>query len=239
VGVVDARLLQALPYFQELSPAELVPIAGHVHQRNLEAGEVIYLAGQPAEALYAVHRGRVRIFESSAEGKEQVLFVVGRGATFNDAAVFDGGPNIASAQTIEPGAGICVLPLPMMVRLVATNPRVAAAAIRIMTGRVRSLAALVEDLSLQHLTQRVAKTLLRESTPLGVVMLTKQEIATRVGTVREVVSRELRQLEQEGAILRGRDGTVQIDRRALSALLVRPMVEAGELEDQLSRRAAS
>jgi CRP-like cAMP-binding protein len=239
MGTVEARFLQALPYFQGLSPAELVPIAGQIHQRNLEAGAVIFQAGQPAEALYAVNRGRVRIYESSAEGKEQVLFVVGRGATFNDAAVFDGGPNLACAQAIEPGTGLYVLPLPLMARLVATDARVAAAAMWIMAGRVRSLATLVEDLSLHHLTQRVAKFLLQESTPLGVVMLTKHEIAARIGTVREVVSRELRHLEQEGAIIRGRDGIVRVNRRALAALLDRPVVKAGQREDQLYRLAAS
>ncbi|MGH2410850.1 MAG: Crp/Fnr family transcriptional regulator, partial [Chloroflexota bacterium] len=147
--------------------------------------------------------------------------------------------NMASAQTLEPGASIYVLPIPVITHLVATNPRVAAAALRIMADRVRNLAALAEDLSLCHLTQRVAKLLLRECTPMGVVMLTKREIAARVGTVREVVSRELRHLEQQGALTRGRDGIVQVNRWALSALLDGPVIEVRAPADRLSRLVAS
>ncbi len=239
MGAVDVRFLHMLPYFQDLSSAELARIASHVHQRNLDAGEMIFLAGQPVEALYVVRRGRARIFESSAEGKEQVLFVVGQGATFNDAAVFDGGPNPASAQAIDPGVSLYALPASLMTRLAATDPRVTAAAIRTLAGRVRQLAALVEDLSLHHLTQRVAKLLLEESMPAGGVTLTKQEIGTRVGTVREVVSRELRRLEQTGAITRGRDGIVQVDRQALDALLGRPEGAVTAEEDRRMCLAAS
>ncbi len=239
MGGVDVRFLQKLPYFQALSLDELAPIGRQVQQLNLCAGELILLAGQPAEALYAVRRGRVRIFESSAEGKEQVLFVVGRDATFNDVAAFDGGLNLASAQVLGPGADIVVLPASLMTYLVETNPRVAAAVIRIMVGRVRQLAGLVEDLSLQHLTQRVGKLLLRESAVMGTVTLTKQEIAARVGTVREVVSRELRHLEQEGTITRGRDGIVRVDPQALHALLGAPVVGIPAPEERHPRLAAS
>ncbi|MGH2387292.1 MAG: Crp/Fnr family transcriptional regulator [Chloroflexota bacterium] len=239
VGTVDVRFLQILPYFQDLSLGELALIRSQVQQRNLEAGELILLAGQPAEALYAVRRGRARIFVSSAGGKEQVLFVVDRGATFNDTAVFDGGLNQASAQALGPGACIYVLPAPLMTHLAATNPRVAAAVIRVMSSRVRHLATLVEDLSLQHLTQRVAKLLLCESTSMGIVTLTKQDIAARVGTVREVVSRELRHLEQAGAIARGREGVVRVDPPALRALLGSSVVEMPAPEERIRRLAAS
>ncbi len=237
MGVVDARFLHLLPYFRDLSPEELARVGSQIRQRTLDAGEIILLAGQPVEALYVVRQGYVRVFESSAEGKEQVLFVVDRGGTFNDAAAFDGGLNPASAQAIDPGTSIYILPAPLMTHLVATNPRMAATVIRAMAGRIRHLATLVEDLSLRPITQRVAKVLLEESTPGGGVTLTKHEIAARVGTVREVVSRVLRCLEQTGAITRLRDGTVQVDRLALDALLSDRVTAAPEA--RLPRLAAS
>jgi CRP/FNR family transcriptional regulator len=239
VAIVDVRFLHTLPYFQEFSLTELARIGSQVHQRNFEANEMIYLAEQPVEAFYVVRHGRARVFESSAEGKEQVLFVVGQGATFNDAAVFDGGPNLASAQAIDPGAVLYVLPASLMARLAATDLRVTSAAIRTLASRARHFATLAADLSLQHLTQRVAKLLLEESRPAGGVTLTKQEIGTRVGTVREVVSRELRRLEQIGTITRGRDGIVQVDRQALNALLGSPEIAVTSPEERLAYLIAS
>ena len=80
------------------------------------------------------------------------------------------------------------------------------------------LTMLVEDLSFRHVTQRLARLLVEESDAAGGVPLTQQEMATRIGTVREMVSRALRELERRAAISR-RGGSVQIDTAALHAFL--------------------
>ncbi len=217
----DLQFLSVLPYFHGLSAVELTHIRAHCHICELEVGEFILLEGAPATALYVVRSGSVRRFKTSPEGKkEQVLIVLGPGETFNDVPVFDGGPNPASAQAATPGTSIYVMPAPSVLHLLATNPRVAANVVRVFARRLRHMTDLVGELSFRHITQRVASLLLEESTATGgPVRLTQQEMATRVGTVREVVNRALRDLEKQGVIARQENHTIRVDTPALRAFL--------------------
>ncbi|HEY8285598.1 MAG TPA: cyclic nucleotide-binding domain-containing protein [Chloroflexota bacterium] len=99
----DLRFLGAIPYFRGLSPDELSDIRAWCHVRELAGGEILLLEGAPADALFVVRHGSVRIFKTSPLGKEQVLIILGPGETFNDVPVFDGGPNPAGAQAGEAG----------------------------------------------------------------------------------------------------------------------------------------
>lgn len=217
----DIPFLRAVPYFRGLPDEDLAHIRTRCHARHLEAGEFIMLEGAPAEALYVVRSGRVRVFKTAPDAhKEQVLIVLGPGETFNDVPVFDGGPNPASAQAVTPETSICVLPVAHVTRLLATNPRVAANVIRVLASRLRHLTALVEDLSFHDITQRVARLLIEESTHTGgPITLSQQAMAMRVGTAREVVSRALRALEQRGAIRRRQHQIVEVRTPLLRALL--------------------
>lgn len=215
----DSLLLQQLPYFRNFRPEELALVRSQVRPRNLAADEVILLEGQPAEALYVVCRGRVRIFQSTAAGREQVLFMLGRGATFDDVAAFDGGANLANAQACGTGASVNVLPVTFLRHLVVSNPCMAANVAGVLAERVRQLVTLVADLSLHHTIQRVAKLLMEESAGTGVVLVSRQEMATRIGTVREMVSRALCRLEQTGAVSRRDNRTLHVETRMLHAYL--------------------
>ena len=219
---VDADLdfLRTLPYFRGLSSDELACIAGCCHQQDLDDGEIIVVEGQPADGLYVVRGGKVRVFKTSSRGKEQVLIVLGPGETFNDVPVFDGGPNPASVQAAAPGASVCVIPTTVVMGLLTTNPRVTANIVHVLAGRLRHLTAVVENLSFRHITERVANLLLTESATMGgSVSLTQERMAARVGTAREVVSRALRTLEQQGAITRQHNRIVAINAPILRALL--------------------
>lgn len=215
----DLQFLSTVAYFQGLSPSELAQIYEHCRQRILQVGEIVVLEGQPTDALYIVRRGRIRAYRTSDDGKEQVIFDHGPGATFNDVAVFDGGPALATAEALAPNTRICVVPARLMHALLATNPRVAANVVRVLPECVRQLTSLVEELSFHHIVQRVARLLLEEYETTGQITLTKHEMAARVGTVREAVSRTLHDLEQRGAITRQHHRIVRIDVPTLRALL--------------------
>lgn len=216
----DLPFLGATPYFRSLSPEELAGLCRRCHLRELEAGELILLEGAPAEALYVVRGGSVRVFKTAKTGaREQVLIVLGPGETFNDVPVFDGGPNPASAQATVPGTRVYAVPRTLVAHLIATNPRFAGDVIRVLAGRLRHLTGLVGDLSLRDALQRLAKLLLEESAPTGEVGLTQQEMATRVGVVREVVSRALRELETRGIIARRHNRIVRVDTALLRLFL--------------------
>jgi len=219
---VEAQFLQSIPYFSGLGPAQLDSIRKFIFERVAERGDIILLEGELSEALYFVASGVVKVFKTSAEGKEQILNIIRPGESFNDVPIFDSGPNPASAQAMGPVAlyGITKSDLEAIVR---DHPQVALNVNRVLASRVRDLVSLVEDLSFRHVTGRVAKILLEHAGdgkgPRP--RLTQQDMAAMAGTVREVVGRSLKALEEEGAIRLDRHRIVITDKKAL-----KDMVEA-------------
>jgi len=194
--------LRSVPYFSTLGPEEIKRIAKETFERSFAKGEVLFLEGEHCSGLYLVKTGRIRIFKSSPDGREQVLFTAGAGTTFNDVPVFDGGPNPASASALEPSI-VYIIPKETLLSLVANCP-VAQSIIELFATRLRHLTTVVEDLSFRSVISRLAKMLLDlavaegESSP--VPRLTQDEMATIVGSVRDVVGRALRALERTNAI---------------------------------------
>lgn len=214
------RYLRAVPYFAGLTGPELRALAAQCSSRTFDAGESILLEGEATEGLYVVLSGKVRVFKSSPEGREQVLIVVAPGETFNDVPVFDDGPSPASADALGSGTGVCLVPRSVVAHLLATNSVVAVSVAKALASRLRHLTVLVEDLSLRQIIQRVARLLLEESASgSGSIQLTHQEMAARVGTAREVVSRALRELESRGAISRDDSRAIRVNSPRLEALL--------------------
>ncbi len=197
-----ADFLHSVAYFSTLGPEEIERITRETSEHSFARGEVLFLEGEPCRGLYLVKTGRIRIFKSSSEGREQVLLTAGAGATFNDVPVFDGGPNPASASALEPST-VYIIPGEALLALVADCP-VARSIIEMFAGRLRHLTTVVEDLSFRSVVSRLAKTLLDLALAEGgqspVPRLTQDEMATRVGSVRDVVGRALRALEKAKAI---------------------------------------
>jgi CRP-like cAMP-binding protein len=153
-----AATLRQVPYFANLDEARLRVLAASVRERKCDTGTMVLVEGEPCEGLGFVVSGRVKVFKVSAEGKEQVLRLLGPGRTFNDVPVFDGGPNPGSIQTIEPSV-IGTVPKAVVASLVESQPKVAAAVIQVLASRLRALTLVIEDLSLRGVVARVAKLL--------------------------------------------------------------------------------
>jgi CRP/FNR family transcriptional regulator len=216
-------LLPELPYFAGLDGSARKQVSQSVRRRRYSAGETVLIEGEPCEGLYVVLEGQVRLLRGAREGREHVVRVLGPGATFNDAAVFDGGPNPDGAVAAEEST-IGIIPRSSMLSLVDRYPEVARAALRVLSVRQRSLGAALEDLALRDVTTRVARLLLGclgkhdhivEHAPHACARITHQEIAAMVGSVREVVQRVLKELERDGAIALERSRIRVLDERKL------------------------
>ncbi|AGK56396.1 CRP/FNR family transcriptional regulator [Hyphomicrobium denitrificans 1NES1] len=208
VATLSDDLLAQLPYFTGLDRRILKEIARAVRRRTFAAGETILAEGKPCEGLYFVIQGQVRLTRGSAVGRGHVLRVLGPGATFNEVAVFDGGPNSDSAVAVG-ATTVGLIPKGNVIALIERDPQVAKAALQLMSSRQRALGNIVEDLALRDVTSRVARLLLGcmgqhmhvvEQAPDACASITHQEIASMVGSVREVVQRALKELERDGAI---------------------------------------
>ena len=196
------EFLSSVPYFSALSLDEIAGIAKETLERSFEKGEVIFIEGDRPQGLYLVKTGRVRIFKSSPEGREQVLMTAGQGATFNEVPVFDGGTNAASASAAE-NSTVYIIPESTVLSLLSSCPA-AAGIIKLFAARLRHMTNVVEDLSFRSVVSRIARLLLDLATPKEgsppTPRLTQEEMATMVGSVRDVVGRALRTLEKSGAI---------------------------------------
>lgn len=211
----QVEFLQSVSYFLGLSLVELDSIGKLIFEKVVGRGEIVLFEGEPAEALYFVVSGVVKVFKTSVDGKEQILYLVRPGESFNDVPVF-GGPNLVSAEAMGTGVlyGIRKSDLEIIFR---EHPKVALNMVRVLSQRIQQLMSLVEDLSFRHVTDRVAKILLEyagDSTGRR-SRLTQQEMAAMAGTVREMVGRSLKVLEEEGAIRLERHRIVIADAAAL------------------------
>ena len=207
-ALVRDNLLAQIPYFAGLDSPTLTEIGRVVRRRTFAAGETILIEGKPCDGLYFVIDGQVRLIRGSAEGREHVLRVLGPGATFNDVAIFDGGPNSDGAVAVGVTT-VGSIPKANMMAFVDRHPQVGKAALKLLSSRQRTLGTVVEDLALRDVTTRVARLLLGcmgqhahivEKAPDACAHITHQEIASMVGSVREVVQRALKELERDGTI---------------------------------------
>jgi len=187
-------------------------------QRQYPAGQIVLLEGAASSVLYVVQAGRLKLFKTSARGREQVLRLLRPGDMFNEVAVFDEGPNPASAQAIE-DCTLYLLRRRDLMRFVVERPGIALAITRTFAHRLREALALVEDLAFRDVTSRLAKILLEGGDGEGAVpRLTQELLAAMAGSRREVVGRALKALSQEGAVKLERGKIHVRDRKVLERL---------------------
>lgn len=201
-------LLQQLRIFEGLDEAAVTQLAGHCISRNVPAGHVLFSSGEACRGLYVIETGRVRIYRTSSEGKEQVLHIEGPGRPVADLPLLDGGPYPASAVTVEPSR-LMFLPRSAFESVYHTHPDVAHAIIRVLGKRLRHLVQVTETLAFHDVAARLAMLLAgyaeRDGTqmPAGVELTldrTQEELSHEIGTARESVSRAMRQLKRSGLI---------------------------------------
>lgn len=217
---VQLEFLKSVLYFSDLGLAELESIRKLVFEKTADRAEMVLFEGEAAANLYFVASGVVKVFKTSAEGKEQILSIVRPGESFNDVSIFDGGPNPASARAMGPVL-LYGIKKNDMEAILRNHPQIVLNVIKVLASRVRHLLSLVEDLSFKHVIGRVAKILLEH---IGGEMgrgprLTQQEMAAMAGTAREVVGRSLKALEEEGAIKLDRHRIIITDKEALQKIM--------------------
>ena len=147
-------------------------------------------------------------FRTGPDGREQILRLLGPAETFGEVPMFDGGPNPASVDTIEPSEAIFISTATIF-DVIRRHPVVAFELLRHFAARLRGFTELIEQISLQTVQSRIARYLYMSAreegrvTGEGIVVarsLTQQDLAAFVGSVREVVSRTLRVMEDDGLV---------------------------------------
>lgn len=195
--------------------------------RHYAPGQIVFSEGEPCAGLYVVESGHIRIFKTSANGREQVLNIDGPGSSVAELPVFDGGNYPASVAAVDE-ATLLFISKQDFQSLCLTHPEVALKVLRVVGARLRRLVGIIEELSFTTVRERLVSFLLHAARTQGKrgadgleVMLpaSKQELASQIGTVRELVSRNLSRLQAQGLIqIDGRNVMIR-DIKALEAEL--------------------
>jgi CRP-like cAMP-binding protein len=213
------------PIFSSLSDAECGSLVERSLCRATRRGETLFREGDTCRGLYLVLEGVVRVYRSNPLGQEQVFGLYGKGDSLGEVALFDGGPYLVSARVTTAGR-ILFLDLDQVQALYHSHPEVARAVVRQLSSRVRSMAALVDRLSLQDVPTRVAGAILhyaREARALQPgasfrLPRTQEELAAELGTTREGVARALARLRSAGVIGQSRSMICLVDPQELEHL---------------------
>lgn len=214
-------LLQAVPYFRALDDRALADVAEEVVPRRYQAGELIFLEGEPDAGLHLVTEGLCKVYRLSEEGREHILATLRPGDSCNEVPVVDGGPNPANFAALEDST-VWIISAEALHRLRRKHPALNDMIIRNLAMRCRQLVQRVYNLSFLSVTGRLAAFLLQQSkeqSELNRQRWTQDEIAAHLGTVREMVARAFRELQQAGLIAFDRHRIEIVDRAGLEALI--------------------
>lgn len=220
-----AGSLEKTQLFAGLSAMERESLGKRALRKAHSNGERLFTEDDACQGLFVIVSGAVRIFKSSPGGREQVLAIEGPGSSIAELPVFDGGPYPASAVAVGVTETVFISRKDFQA-FCLEHPEFALKVLAVVGSRLRRLVAIVEELSFTTVRQRVIALLLRLSetegthTTHGVRFMLKsghQEIASEIGTVRELVSRNLARLQAEDLIhMEGREILVK-DLAALAA----------------------
>ncbi len=201
--------LRRTTLFGSVGNRQLEALAERAVSKRIRQGDLLFSEGEEARGLYVVVEGAIRAFRESGEGREQVIHVERGGATIGEVPMFDNG-TFPSTAAAEEDSVVLFIDKREVRRLCLEHPQIALSALEVLAGRLRRAAGLIEALSLHEVDQRLARFLLSEARMRGKstkeeiafeLVLTNQQIAARIGTVREVVSRSLGRLHQNQLIV--------------------------------------
>lgn len=220
-----AGILRAAPLFAALTEPEIQALASRTRTRTWSAGEVLFCEGAPCTGLHIVVSGRVRIFKTSANGREHVLAIEGPGDSIAELPVFDGGMYPASASAVE-SAEVLFVSRSDFRAICLEHPEIALKVLQVVGKRLRRLVGIIEELSFTTVRHRLISWILRRAesdgrpAPRGTTIslgATHQELASQIGTVRELVSRNMARLQAQGFVeTHGQELTI-LDRDGLEA----------------------
>lgn len=223
MSLTDAEVLARCPLLAELAEPDLRALASASRRRELSAGESLFLAGECSQGLAVVVTGRIKIFViSPATGREVILALEHPYNSVAELVALDGGTYPANAEA-DLDSQLLIIEQSGFQRVLRERPEVALHLMGMLGRRLRRLVGLVEQISFQEVVHRLASYLLQEAASGVPFQLdTNGAIAAQLGTVPELVSRNLSRLHTGGVIsLNGRSVTSldhqQLDEMARSA----------------------
>lgn len=219
--------LRNIPIFNELTEEELERIYNLAITRKYKKNMIIFMEGETGEALHFIKAGKVKIFKTTADGKEQILHILQNGDIFAEVVLFDAGPYPATALVMEE-AQIGLIRNADVENLIRQCPELALKILKVMSKRLRAAQGQIRDLALKDTYGRVASMLIKLAREHGAeieqgirinLSLSRQELANLIGTTRETVTRILSELKKSKIIDMDKQNIIITDVKGLSKWL--------------------
>lgn len=195
--------LSHIPLFAGLTEGEVQALANRAVEKRYEANSMLFWEGEPCAGIFLIVEGSVKIFKTSPGGREMMLSLETAPATVAELPLFDGGPYPASVRAVDRTLTLFINKQDFQ-QVCRQYPDVALKVLAVVGRRLRHLVMMVESMTFGSVTQRLARMLLDAARHAGAaefeLPMTHQELASRLGTVREVVSRNLARFRVEGLI---------------------------------------
>lgn len=207
--------------FSELSDKDLKEIADISRVRKFNKGEAIFSEGDPADTFFVLSSGRIEVFKLSAEGKKQILRIVLPGEVVAEAAMFSGKTYPAYADATIDCEILCITQREML-DLLQKNPQLSLRMLGALSNLLRGFTGMIEDLCLRDVPARVAKFMLDRSLKADrdffQLEMKMGELAQKICTVSETLSRTLRKMRAKGIIdVKGKTITI-LDKETLQKI---------------------
>jgi CRP/FNR family transcriptional regulator len=219
-------LLKRCPLFAGLVDTDLKKIRSIASLKHLGKKEILFSDGESTKGFYVLLSGKVKLFKVSSEGKEQILHVVNAPDAFAEAALFLEGSYPAYAETLS-DSQLLFFPKRDFIQLIERNPRLSINMIISLSQYLKKFTALVEELSLKEVSARIAKYLIDLSLRLAKegkgskeveLDLSKTQLALKLGTISETLSRTLAKMKNRGMIDVQKNRILILNREALDEL---------------------
>jgi len=203
-----SEILTQIPLLAGLEPAELDSLASRAVERRFDTDENLFWEGDDCEGMFLLLEGAVKIFKTSTTGREMMLDLVNAPSSIAELPLFDRGPYPASVRAVKPCVTLFINRSDFY-QVCRQNPDLPLKILAVVGRRLRQLVFVVESITFGSVTKRLARLLLdlhaEQEKGVGIT-LTHQELASRLGTVREVVSRNLARFRVQGLIrIEGRE----------------------------------
>lgn len=214
------ELIRSSPYFTGLDDCVLVSIRSLMVKRTVEKKEVLWTEQDPAQTVYFVASGLIRLFKVSSEGKEQIIRLARPGECFGHNGILNGGYNQETAQAVVT-ATLYGLSKNNLDNLLMDDMQFALNTVKALAIEIHNYITLIEDLSLRRVKGRLARMLVEydQDGVFEFLSLKRGDMAAITGTVREVLGKSLKVLEEDGLIKITKDRQIVISDRNRLAMI--------------------
>jgi CRP/FNR family transcriptional regulator, cyclic AMP receptor protein len=215
VMLTNLDLIRRVPLFSLLNPEHAQMVADTVIKRRFKRGEILVEQGKKTNFLYIILTGRARVLTSDTKGREVILATLHPGDHLGEMSLIDNETHSATVRA-EVQTDVLVLDRSQFARLLPENTSMAYAVMKGLVQRLRHADRKIESLALMDVYGRVARALMEQADPnaQGELVIrekiSRQDIAKMVGASREMVSRVMKDLEEQGFIETREDGSMLV-----------------------------